>query len=381
MSYRKSLIALIASAALLLGACNDEKAESPKTSEEKPEIQGATTQATGEQVIVDHLDREVTLPSEIKTIVSGTLLPYYSTWYVATNSTKEIIGMHPVSMSTAKNSVLADMSPEVLKASTSFIENGEVNIEELMKLNPDVLFAPSGSEELIDKTTSAGIKTIGLNTINANSANPLSTFDSWLTVTSKMTNTTDRADRFLGEARSVQSMLNEKLGSLSDEEKPRVMFLFQHSDKMILISGKNHFGNQWLQSTGGIDVAEDDIIGSKQVNMEQIYEWNPDIIYITNFTDTQPEDLINNSIPNQDWSQIKAVQDGNVHRVPVGIFRWYPPSGDAPLMLKWLAQKNHPTLFDYNIEKEIKSYYADFYGYDLSDEQVYNILHPVSDNK
>ena len=32
------------------------------------------------------------------------------------------------------------------------------------------------------------------------------------------------------------------------------------------------------------------------VNMEQIYKYNPDIIFVTNFTQAQPEDLYNNTI-------------------------------------------------------------------------------------
>lgn len=48
-------------------------------------------------------------------------------------------------------------------------------------------------------------------------------------------------------------------------------------------------------------------------------------------------------------------------------------------MLKWMAQINHPEVFDYDINKEIKDYYSDFYEYELTDEDVDSILHPSSD--
>lgn len=44
----------------------------------------------------------------------------------------------------------------------------------------------------------------------------------------------------------------------------------------------------------------------------------------------------------QDWNQLKAVKNKQVYKVPLGIYRWYPPNGDAPLVLKWMAQHNHP---------------------------------------
>lgn len=139
-------------------------------------------------------------------------------------------------------------------------------------------------------------------------------------------------------------------------------------------------GNRWLDATGGIDVAaEAGIEGIKQVNMEQVYEMNPDIIYITNFTETQPQDLMDNKFKGQDWSKVKAVQDGKVYKMPLGIYRWYPPSGDAPLMLKWMAQHNYPEVFDYDMNAEVKDYYKRYYNYDLSDEQVTGIFNPSSE--
>ncbi|WP_107838500.1 ABC transporter substrate-binding protein [Metasolibacillus meyeri] len=377
---KKKLAALSIFSALVLAACTEEEGKSVKDIEQdKQQVEQAAekTEKTT-RVAMDHLDREVEIEGEIARVISGTLTPYYSLWYVATDSTKELVGMNPTSYSTAKNSILATMSPEVLNASTSFIENGEVNVEEVLKLNPDIQFEPSGSQDLISKLESVGVTVAGLNTINANSADPLSTYDSWLTFTSQLTNTTDRAEHFLKEARSVQDDIAESLKDVKEEQQPRVMFIFQHDENAITITGNNHFGQQWLNSTGGINVAKEEITGSKQVNMEQIFEWNPDIIYITNFTETQPVDLFENKFAGQDWSQVKAVQEGKVYKVPVGVFRWYPPSGDAPLMLKWMAQKNHPELFKYSMEEEVKKYYKDFYHFDLTDEQIWDILNPSS---
>jgi iron complex transport system substrate-binding protein len=64
--------------------------------------------------------------------------------------------------------------------------------------------------------------------------------------------------------------------------------------------------------------------------------------------------------------------------VPLGIYGWFPPSGDTPLMLKWIAQKNHPELFTYSIENEIKEYYKKHYAYNLTDEYVNFILNPAA---
>lgn len=359
----------------MLVACNNENEAAEDTNEQQVEVEMTQEQ----KLVVDQLGREVTVPNSIERVVMGGILPYFSTWYVATNSTKEIVGMHPNSYNAAKHSILAKMSPDVLQAETSFIQNGEVNVEELLKVDPQLYVEIATDEKSINKITEAGIPVVALKAIDAAAAEPLATFNSWLELTSQITGTAERAERFLDEGKKVQAQLDEKLNKLEEKDKPRALMLFRHDEKSITVGGKNFFGNQWLNATGAIDVAENDVQGQKEVNMEQIYSWNPDIIFITNFTETQPTDLLENKIDGQDWSTVKAVQEGKVYKIPLGIYRWFPPSGDAPLMLKWLAQKNHPTLFDYKIEEEIQSYYKDFYGFDVTDEDIYTILNPSSD--
>lgn len=112
--------------------------------------------------------------------------------------------------------------------------------------------------------------------------------------------------------------------------------------------------------------------------MEQIYEWDPDIIFITNFSPYLPEDFYNNSIDGHDWSSVSAVKNGKVYKFPLGMYRWFPPSSDAPLALMWLAQKIQPELFaDIDMDAEIKSYFEEYYGVTLTDEDVQNIYNPA----
>ncbi|MGM9944751.1 MAG: ABC transporter substrate-binding protein [Lysinibacillus sp.] len=376
MYKSKKMIAALALSAMALAACSDNE----ETEKVGTEQQGAEVQTTVEEKIVkDQSGTEVTIPGEVKSIVTGGILPYFHTWYVATNSTKELVAMHPNSYNAAQNSMLAKLSPDVLNASTDFVKNGEPNIEELMKLNPDIYFELTTNEKAIEQARAAGITTVGIKAIDAAAAEPLATFNSWLELTGQIANTTERADRFLEEGTKVQDEINEKIKDLTPEQKPNALMLYQLSEQAITVSGKGFFGNQWLNATGANDVAEKDVQGRKDVNMEQILSWNPEIIYLTNFTPVQPEDLYNNTIEGQDWSQVAAVQNKQVYKIPLGIYRWFPPSGDAPLMLKWLASHNQPELFDYDMNNEIRSYYKDFYDYDVTDEEIHSILNPSSD--
>ncbi len=43
--------------------------------------------------------------------------------------------------------------------------------------------------------------------------------------------------------------------------------------------------------------------------MEQIYKWNPDIVFITNFTTAKPADLYENTVGSFNWSGVSAIKD------------------------------------------------------------------------
>ena len=363
-------IASAALATLLLAACGDDSSE--KT------ISKDLEETAESRIITDELNRDVEIESTDR-VVMGSILPYFSTWFVATNSTEEIVGIHPNSYNAAANSILKQISPNIINAKTNFIENGEVNVEQLLTLDPTVYFEIAAQEKSVNKVAETGIPTVALDA-NTTSLDPLDTLKRWLKLTGEITGTTERPEQILAEAEANQKLINDTIKDIKEEDRPRVFFLQYHSDGEISTAGTNMHGNRWLAATGGIDVAaEAGIDGIKAINMEQVYEMNPDIIFITNFTETQPEDLLNNTVEGQDWSQVKAVQDGKVYKMPLGIYRWYPPSGDGPLMLKWMAQKLYPELFTYDIGEEIKDYYNRYYDYNLTDQEVHDILNPSSE--
>lgn len=330
------------------------------------------------KTITDHSGRKVEIPAQVDRVVTGRILPFPATYYLATGSCKELVGIHPASKSAAQHSVLKDMAPEIMQAQTSFLQGSDMNIEELLKLQPDLVFElGENNSQNIEKLEAAGLTTVAINTMSLHKGDSLKTMNSWLELLGQITGKKERADEVIAYGNETQAMIAERLKGVAEKDEPRGLMIFRLTEKEIEVSGSGFFGHYWLNYTGAQDVAEA-IKVKALVDMEQIYAWNPDVIYLTNFSPAQPEDLINNTIPGQDWSKVKAVKEGKVYKIPLGIYRWFPPSGDAPLMLKWLAQKHHPELFaDYKIEDEIKAYYKRFYQYELSDQQINTILHPA----
>lgn len=341
------------------------------------------TLADGEQggsratrTVVDHTGREVEIPAEINRVVISSLLPLPSVYCLFEGSAEKLVGMHPSSMAAAKNSILPKVVPDILDVKTDFLQGGEVNMEELLNLKPDVVFYSANNTDEYEKLAAAGIPAIGFSTSNWN-YDCVATFENWVNLLGEVLNQQDKAAGIADYGHQVYDEVQSVLNKAGDIKKPRVLILFNYSNGVIKTSGSDFFGQYWIDSTGGINVAAG-LKGTPEINMEQIYEWNPDIIYITNFSPHLPEDLYNNTIEGNDWSSVKAVKEGKVYKFPLGMYRWFPPASDTPLVLKWLAQKNQPELFaDVDMNQEVRTYYKRFYHVDLTDDDIYQIFHPA----
>ena len=78
----------------------------------------------------------------------------------------------------------------------------------------------------------------------------------------------------------------------------------------LLPQEKNFWGQYWCDAINAVNVGEEIEAerSNASVNMEQVYSWDPDIIFISNFTKAMPEDLYNNTIGDNDWSSVSAVK-------------------------------------------------------------------------
>ena len=364
---KKRLLAGALCGVLMLSGCGAEEPAPEENAGEKEQVQ---EEEVNYVEVVDQNDMVAKVPKDLER-VALTALPLPSIYAITGAPIETLVGMHPGSTSAIENSVMAAMYPELLDVPSNFIDGVDINIEELLKLDPQVVMYWAEYMNQYDLLTAANIPAVGVKTQAGGDA--LATMASWLDIMGQMLGTSGETQKVLDYGKQVQDEVAAEVAKIPDEEKPKVLYLYNHSSEDISVSGNGFYGGFWIEAAGGINVARD-IQGHSSVNMEQIYEWDPDIVLITTFTETMPEDLYNNTIEGQDWSKVSAVKNGKVIKEPLGTYRWFPPSGDAPLMSKWMAQTLHPDIFTYNMVDEIIEFYKEFYHYDLTQEQAEGIL-------
>ncbi len=350
-------------------AADESAVESTVLEEESVAKADAVEEDKDKIIIVDQLGKTVELDG-VPERVATTIMPFPYIYYAVVGNSDNLIGCNPSSIVAYENSALKYMYPELANANTSFVDTSfVVNVEEVLKLEPDVVFQWNYMDEEIAKMEAAGIKVVALE------YGDIEDLETWIRIIGTMFDKEERAEELITYFHESVAEVTDRIATLPEEEISNILIM---SDNL-KVTGTG-FSKYWIENSGAVNPAGDLSGEALYVNMEQIYEWNPSIVYIGNFTDLQPSDLMNNELEGQDWSVVDAVQNGQVYKIPIGGYRWDPPGVETPLMVKWLAKIQHPELFeDMDMREEVTEFYKDVYNFEVTDEILDEILGDVQD--
>jgi iron complex transport system substrate-binding protein len=316
--------------------------------------------------VMDQRGKEITIPENVERIITIPR-PAASLLFALDGSTKRLAGMDPLSMNTADKDLLQKMAPGFSSVPTDFVNSKmEPNVEETLKLKPDVVFQWAHlGDDRITPLENAGIPVIGL------LYGTQDDLEEWMNIFGTVLGKEEKAKGLIGYHQKIRQEIEEKTAKISEDEKPRVLYMYQ--GRKLDTSGSGTY-NSWYINMTGCKNAAGEMSGEHNVNMEQIIKWDPEIILLGNFDNTTPSDLIDNNITGQDWSTITAIKNKQIYKVPNGLFRWDPPSQESPLMWEWLATIAHPELFNYDIKEGMKEFYKQYYNYSLTEGDIAKIL-------
>lgn len=360
----------------ILGGCNKTPDEARKNSEAKnvsTEEKVATKDEAGSHIVVDHAGHEVEVPNKIEKIVIDQV-PILST-YMAYNEGKApyIVGYAGSLKQVISDTVLKDMAPELLDATNTVQGQSDINVEEIIKLKPDVIFYNAKNQDRYEKLSKTGVPCIGFVTMGADTpADPINRYGQWLKLLEDVFDEKGKMDDFLKAGDDIVKDVEERIAKVPDEKRPSGMILWKYQEGTPIVAGKGTFGDFWLKRLKVNNVAGE-AKGYANVNVEQIYSWNPDIFYLDGpgLLNIKTEDVYNNSVEGFDFSNLKSVKDKRVYNSKLGMWNWLTPNPDAPLVLAWLASETYPEAFKgYDLNKVIKDYYQKWYNYELTDEQI-----------
>jgi iron complex transport system substrate-binding protein len=319
--------------------------------------------AQGTRTITDRIGRTVKVPLEPKRIACF-FGPSYEKVFLLGSADKVAV------MSIRQPPWAQKLNPN-LKKIPLMPSYSDPDVERILELGVDLVFYWQFPQQ-IEKMSAAGIPVVCL-----------------LSGSKLPTNLEAYIKEYKEEIRLYGEVLGEKAKKIAnayceyyDKKISRVLsitskILLSQRPKVYYITGRNVFGTQgrysighWLvEMAGGTFVAKDLTQYLVDVSMEQIITWNPDVIVVGGLT--SPDAILTDPR----WQEIKAVKEKKIYTAPEGVFIWGHGSSEVFLFVMYLAKILHPNQFrELNLEQEVKGYYARFYHYNLSNDEVHRIL-------
>lgn len=246
------------------------------------------------------------------------------------------------------------------------------SVETIIASNTQVVFGPVGM--IFDENQKAQLEAAGIAVVNINKFSNASEIKGAVNKIAEILDgdAVKKAEEFNEYFDENIKYVSEKVQNIKN--KKRVLALNFNSGNFSTISSKD-IGAEYIKIAGGINLSsqdnEADFKISNTINEEQVIIFNPDII-ITNSCEGK-EKILNNPA----FAKLKAVKDGAVFVVPSGVYLWSVRSAEGALQPLWLAKIFYPEIFtELNLEDEVKKFYLKFYRYELSDEELKEILNP-----
>lgn len=244
---------------------------------------------------------------------------------------------------------------------------GTASIEAVLAMKPD-LIVDIGSVDatyasLADRVQEqTGIPYVLIDGRFARTADILRTFGDLL-------GEQENADALAAYAEDAMARLDAVAAGVLEENRPRVYYGRGPQGLETGLSGSINI--EMLEVAGAVNVAASAGAGGiANVSIEQVLAWNPDVIVALDpgFHAAVRTDPM--------WSQVAAVGNGRVYRVPTLPFGWFdsPPGVNRLMSAWWLAGVLYPGSADVDLAAKTREFYRLFYHVELEDRQIDTLI-------
>lgn len=186
------------------------------------------------------------------------------------------------------------------------------------------------------------------------------------------------SERWLNYFNETNDYINSKIGTIKEEDKPVVYYIYGQSNKGLgRTAGGGSIIQVLIEGAGGKFSTADLPDDGPKITEEDAISRNPEVIFISGI---YSEKLKNDLESSPQWQQVPAVKNKAVYQMPIGFISWDFYGLEYPLFKLWIAKQLYPELIDKDLHQETKQFHKDFYGADLTDNEVDYMLKALSPN-
>ncbi len=286
---------------------------------------------------------------------------------------RHIVAMNPSSRIAMRDGLLSELYPTTNNIPTNVVQGASFlpNVESILALHPDAVFqwANVGTDAI------APLDQAGLAVFGMQSGNQQDLIGS-IAMMGKVAGKDARAATLIRLQAEREQEIEKAAKGLPDDQRPRVLYIGRLSDSLS-VSGAGSYNDFYIKLAGGRNVAALISGSGRVVTLEQILIWNPDVILLGNFDKAMPQDIYNDPR----WQDVAAVKARRVYRMPLGGYRWDPPSEESALAWTWLLGLLHPDKSAIDLRYDMRTWYRFLYNHDLTDGEIDRILFVAQNEK
>ena len=323
----------------------------------QPESNNGDSQNAGDEaatrVFTDSCGREVTVPANVeKVAVSGPLAQIV----VFAMAPDKLVGIANAWDESAAQ-FLDTKYYDLPLLGQLYGGKGEMNLETLLAAAPDVVIdvgEPKGSivEDMDALQEQTGIPFVHIDAM-----------DDTYAMLGDLLAMPNEAQGLADYCRYAYDRAVEIANSV---EKANLLYITGDEGLNVIAKGSYHAEAIDLLANNLAVVEEPSSKGTgNEVDMEQILNWNPDVILFA------PGSIYASVGSNENWQTVTAIKNGTYYEVPMGPYNWmgFPPSVQRLLGMTWMAKILYPTAADYDLYTEVSTYFQLFYHCELTQAQ------------
>jgi len=245
---------------------------------------------------------------------------------------------------------------------------GTANYESVISKGPDIVFIGHGGDN--DTINSIQQKFGEIPAVDIEGDNNLTNIIPSIKFMGTVLGNQNQANNLINFYTTVLDHVNSTVSTIPDSEKKTVYYARSADGLTTFAAGSPQ--TQLIAICGGKSIVQAPVAsGGMTVSMEMVLSGNPDVII------TSSSEFYNSVYSNQLWQNITAVKNKQVYLTPQDPFNWFesPPGANTIIGIPWTAKVLYPDKFqNLDLNNLTKTFYSDFYHYNLTDDQVSNII-------
>lgn len=318
-------------------------------------VHPATPERVQTRLILDMKGNKVTVPGDVRRVMTS-LYPIATQLMFLVQAEDALVGISTYDM----NDVMTKISPDIVHIPVpGRSAGGDITVEEILKLQPEVVFCCTRNAQ-----QNRALNELGISTVYLNLETPEALMKGILLVGDIM-NKKDRAAFVVSYYRGKLDYIRSRTSRVKNRK--RVYFA---GPSMLGTAGADCYQDSLIAYAGGVNVAHALKGGWNTISVEHLLAWNPDLIFIGTYGNARVKSFANDSR----LQDISAIRKKTVFMSRTYIGSWDVPTPESLLGIMWLANKLYPDDVRFDMEKEFVSFYETCYGYTPQEQDILSVL-------